>query len=129
MEISVQIIQVLDELCRRFGIVIDWTQANVIPYFQELAQKLVTYEFFTSIAYIIMGGVVFLTALIFYIRIAKNEFEIVDEFAGSVFFCIGVLLIIAMFALIMVQVFDLIACKTLPEKVMLDYIQSIIKSK
>ena len=120
----------LDELCRKFGIVIDWTQANVIPYFQELAQKLVTYEFFTSIAYIIMGGVVFLAALIFCIRIAKNKYKIGDDdFAGFLSFCIGVLLIISMFALIMVQVFDLIACKTLPEKVMLDYIQSVMKSK
>lgn len=37
--LSDQIISVLDALCEKFGIAIDWTSQNVIPYIQLLAKK------------------------------------------------------------------------------------------
>ena len=39
MQVSDQIIQVLDALCEKFGIVINWSGENVIPYLQELIKK------------------------------------------------------------------------------------------
>ena len=41
---SQQIIEVLDYLFEKFGIAIDWTSENVMPYIQELAGKIVTYN-------------------------------------------------------------------------------------
>lgn len=32
MEVSKQIIEVLDNLCEKFGVVIDWNAKNVLPY-------------------------------------------------------------------------------------------------
>lgn len=32
MTVSDQIINVLDALCEKFGLVIDWTSENVVPY-------------------------------------------------------------------------------------------------
>lgn len=39
MQVSEQIIYVLDELAKRFGMVIDWTQQNVMPTVYEICGK------------------------------------------------------------------------------------------
>ena len=48
MEVSDQIIKVLDEVGKRFGLAIDWTQQNIVPYLQELSHKIINYEIWTS---------------------------------------------------------------------------------
>lgn len=40
--ISDEIIKVLDDLCERFGIVIDWASENVVPQLTVLCEKLIT---------------------------------------------------------------------------------------
>lgn len=50
MNVSEQIIQVIDALCNKFGIAMDWTGENVIPYFETLCEKLIKYEIATSLA-------------------------------------------------------------------------------
>lgn len=32
MQVSDQIIQVLDAICDKFGLAVDWTSTNVLPY-------------------------------------------------------------------------------------------------
>ena len=39
--VSNQIIEVLNEICNKFGLAIDWTSKNVQPYLQELIAKCV----------------------------------------------------------------------------------------
>lgn len=39
MQVSNQIIEVLDYLCSKIGITIDWTESNVLPYVQTLLEK------------------------------------------------------------------------------------------
>ena len=41
---SDEIIKVIDELGKRFGIVIDWSSENVLPYIQELARRFIIYK-------------------------------------------------------------------------------------
>ena len=55
MTVSAQIIEVLDALCAKMGIVIDWTSENVIPYVTELAGKYITFEIATSIAWLVIS--------------------------------------------------------------------------
>ena len=38
-----EIIKVLDDLAKRFGLAIDWTAENVWPYIEQLGQRFVTY--------------------------------------------------------------------------------------
>jgi len=45
-----EIIKVLDNLGEKFGIAIDWSSANVVPYLQDLMTRIVKYETYTSIA-------------------------------------------------------------------------------
>ena len=45
---SEEIIKVLDALAEKFGVAVDWTSANVIPYLEQLCSKCVNYEIATS---------------------------------------------------------------------------------
>lgn len=48
MSFSSQFIEVLDALCAKFGIAVDWTSQNVVPYLTDLAARIITYEISTS---------------------------------------------------------------------------------
>lgn len=52
---SEEIIKVLDNLAERFGVAVDWTSINVIPYLQELCSKYITYEIATSVTWLVIG--------------------------------------------------------------------------
>ena len=54
MSFSSQFIEVLDALCDKIGIAIDWTSQNVMPYVTDLATRIITYEISTSAAWIII---------------------------------------------------------------------------
>lgn len=47
--VSDQIIQVLDALCEKFGMAIEWGQSNIIPYVQKLLEKWVMYNIISQI--------------------------------------------------------------------------------
>lgn len=50
-----EIIKVLDDLSQRFGIAVDWSSQNMIPYLQTLGNKLVHYEIGMALMYITIG--------------------------------------------------------------------------
>lgn len=37
--------QTLQELAKQFGLALNWGDKNVIPYLQDLAKRVITYEF------------------------------------------------------------------------------------
>ena len=49
------IIKVLNELCDKFGIAIDWTSDNVVPYLQDLMVRYSKYVCYTSIMWLVIG--------------------------------------------------------------------------
>ena len=44
MEVSNQIIEVLDYLSAKMGIVVDWTAENMVPYLTDLIERMVSYQ-------------------------------------------------------------------------------------
>lgn len=52
---SEEIIKVLDALAEKFGLAVDWTSANVIPYLEQLCGKYVNYEIVTSVIWLLFG--------------------------------------------------------------------------
>ena len=56
MTVSSEIIEVLDYLGEKFGIAIDWTSNNVLPYLQALVDKFIKWEIFTSIVWIAIAA-------------------------------------------------------------------------
>ncbi len=132
---SDQIIAVLDDLSKRLGIAANWTSENIVPYAQELMQKIVRYELATSIAWIIIGFIVIMIASIVFKYLKKHpKLFVVDhsygeDRSGRIFCYIALILIIAMFTTnILVQCFDIIKCITFPEKVVFEYVQDVINS-
>lgn len=58
MTVSEQIIQVLDNLGEKFGLAIDWSPENILPYANELMNKAVSYELWihiTALTLIVIG--------------------------------------------------------------------------
>ena len=137
--VSNQIIEVLNALCEKFGIAIDWTGQNVLPYVQELMKKIVNYEFWTSVGWIVIWAIfifAFFKPIHWYIknRYNKNnriiEFITDDEYyfyIGSSCFLVlgGIWTIISIIGAI-TQIMDIITCLTFPEKIIFNMIQSMM---
>lgn len=80
-----EIIKVLDALCDKVGIVIDWTSENILPQLEELSCKLVSYELWTSVFWRVMGGLLTIASLVLFVigvhsSVVKNQlhYEEVD---------------------------------------------------
>lgn len=123
MNVSQQIINVIDNLCQKFGIAIDWTAANVLPYITTLCEKYIHWETSTSIAWIIIASSCAFIALIAAIFICKF-----CCWCGVEWVMFGFVLLISI-CVIGQQVFDIIECKTFPEKAIYEYVTYLINNK
>lgn len=48
MTFSEQFIQVMDEVFRRVGIMVDWTSQNIVPYLVDFSERFIQYEIFKN---------------------------------------------------------------------------------
>lgn len=119
---SDEIIKILDDLAKRFGIAIDWSSKNVVPYLKELFGKFINYELYTSIVWILLG----IIAIILGIFLIKNATKLDD--VDGMFFIIGFGIFISFIGLgiIFAQIYDIIACMTFPEKILFDAIEGYL---
>ena len=124
MTISSEIIEVLDYLGEKFGIAIDWTSNNVLPYLQTLADKFIKWEISTSIVWIAIAAFV-MVGMIVLINL-KGIREINEETYGMLWIPIIVLIIIS-FIVICIQIFDIVECNMFPEKALYDFIKVMLK--
>lgn len=117
MQISDEVIKILEYLGEKIGVTIDWTSNNVLPYVEQLCKKFILWETNTSFAWIwIAGGVVILSlvlAILIHCSLCGDGVE---------WFIFGVITLAAI-VVIGCQVFDIIECQTFPEKAIYDYIQ------
>lgn len=65
--------QTLQELAKQFGLVFDWGNENVIPYLRDLANRVVTYEFYSSTFYTIVGIIIILIGIIIFKITSKSD--------------------------------------------------------
>lgn len=124
MKVSSEIIEVLDYLGEKFGIAIDWTSNNVLPYLQTLADKFIKWEISTSIVWIIIAVFV-MVGMIVLINL-KRVREINEETYGMLWIPIIVLIIVS-FIVICIQIFDIVECNMFPEKALYDFIKIMLK--
>lgn len=66
MQISDEIIKVLEYLCTKIGLTIDWTSSNVLPYVEQLCGKFVKWEMGTSFTWIGIAIIATIITLIFF---------------------------------------------------------------
>lgn len=120
MQISSEVIKVLEYLGDKFGLVIGWSSENILPYVSQLCEKFIVWETNTSIAWIVIMGICVVLALALAITIECLTYD--ADFIWTVF----VFVLAISVSVIGFQIFDIIECKTFPEKALFDYIQNYI---
>ncbi len=132
MLLSDEIIKVLEYLCQKLGVTIDWTSENVMPMFEQLCKNYIKYEIATSVALLIFGLCLAVIGCLF-VKPAKRKWMefCEDGYEGDmvvsvVCWCIFAVLVIISLAIIPTQVIDLIKCITFPELKIFEYIQSLM---
>ena len=117
MKISDEVIKILEFLCDKIGFTIDWTSNNVLPYLEQLCEKFIKWEINTSYAWIAIMCCAIVFTFIFSMIVWKTCDW--DNFEWVIFVGVVVISIIV----IGIQIFDIIQCNTIPEKVIYDYIR------
>nr|DAQ39419.1 MAG TPA: Poxvirus virion envelope protein A14 [Caudoviricetes sp.] len=123
---SNEIIKVLDHLCDRFGIAIDWSSNNVMPYLQDLMVRITKYVIYTNILWLvisilIIGATVF--ALVKIIKVTReNRYD--WDFIVGISSLIGSIIIIIFFLTGMYACQNLIEVNTVPEKYIIEMIRN-----
>lgn len=123
---SEEIIKVLDALCAKFGVAIDWTSQNVLSYTKELIEKFIRYEIATSIMWAILGIALFVICVIVAKIFIPKAIE--DYWYESYYVLPAILSILAgmiAFLVFFKQACDITTCLAFPEKMIFDYIQNI----
>ena len=117
---SDELIKTFDYLLSQFGITVDWTSENVLPYLQTLAEKLVQFEINTSIMSLVVGVVVLTVGVWIFVK------DIKDWDSGV--FILGVILIIVAGIVCCCQVYDIIKCVSFPELYVFEYIKHALNT-
>lgn len=135
MTVSDQIIGVLNALCERFGIIVDWTANNVLPYTQDLCKRIVTFTIATDIAIIIfmLISLIIFGCVFKYCLKKYNEASYSDEdgwivgsiISGIVFsaFVIANIIVIPSYTM------DIIKACTIPELTIIEMVEGLIEAK
>lgn len=130
---SDEIIKILDDLGERFGVAIDWSSKNVMPYLEDLASRFTSYEVLTSIMWIVIAVIVIIGCSIGIhkvIKYANKKIEKALYYSGwseGKPLLVGILILLIGNAIIIIitQIIDIITCYTIPEKMILEYLNSI----
>lgn len=129
---SEEIIKILDDLGRRFGILIDWSSENILPYLQDLMSRFIKYDIAINI-FAIIFGIIFLIITIFAIRKIKKDkkeiqyYELLDEGLPQFFIiCISIIIMLYTF---LVPPTKIIQDIYLPEKSIYEYIKSEVQDE
>ena len=117
---SDELIKTFDYLLSQFGIAVDWTSENVLPYLQTLAEKLVRFEINTSIMGLVVGVVVLTVGVWIFVK------DIKDWDSGV--FILGAILIIVAGIVCCCQVYDIIKCVSFPELYVFEYIKHALNT-
>lgn len=126
MEMNDQIVTAIDHLCSKFGLAIDWTGENVMPYLQDLCARYIQYEMWSSV-----GLGVFLIALMivmaFWLRFCFRKYDNSSWYSNwDVVWYVSLILGVTLYisgAISLVCVVDtVIKCSTIPEAVFVSYL-------
>ena len=126
--VSDQSIKVLDNLGEKFGLAIDWSSKNIQPYLKELMEKCVNYTFTIDVIWLCIATLLLIVGIILLtmgLKVKKKHNYWDDTESAFVTFSV-----LAFGATILICIFDvpeMIACKTFPEKVIIDMAQSYLQ--
>ena len=124
---SEEIIKVLDNLAQKFGIAIDWTSQNVMPYLKDLTSRYIEYKNLIAVVELIIAVVLIVAGIVCIIKLIKWTKK--DEYYDCELFfwgILGSLLIIALgISLIIGNTMGIIQNICMPEMTILEYIKTL----
>lgn len=131
MTVSEQIIQVLDNLGEKFGLAIDWSSENILPYASELMNKAVSYELWMNIGTLAFIGIgMIIPWTIFFKTIKNKDFDWYDySKTGLIAFVSIIVAVVFSMIFIFCAIYcipTIIACLIFPEKIIFDIVQSML---
>ena len=134
MENNNKVVEIINVLCDKLGVAIDWTSENVLPYVQDIMSRFIKMEIAKSVLNIcFIVVIVGFTGCLLIVcgKKAKNtwgEYDWTFWNYGTIVsgVVLGVCLVVALI-LIPGYVTNIIECTALPEKVFLDYILNYTK--
>lgn len=132
MQVSEQMIAVLDNLAQRFGVAIDWSRENVLPYVQELAAKYIKWEISTSVVSLIFGVLCIAGCVVGFICAHWYHHNYCDDWdyegiGTGLIIAASVICGMAGVAWIFHEILDIMRCCTFPELQILNYLQNLIR--
>ena len=148
MNFSEQVISILDDLSKRFGVVVDWSSENILPYAQDLCTRMTKYELVKHISTLIILIIMMIIGItllgkvfsewknikkgklenndsIYFERVQYRGIELTG--IGWTFIIVGSIIMLITVMCIPCCIEDIIECVYLPEKVIIDTIQGYLK--
>lgn len=130
---SEEIIKVLDELGKRFGIVIDWSNQNIIPYLQELLKRFICYRNITACVWIIISIAMTISGVVMIKFLNKwkksdnynKSYDSEDDLLAVLGYVFSICIIALGIGLIIGNMFGIVKNICMPEMVVYEYITSI----
>ena len=121
--VAEQIIEVIECLAQKFGIAIDWSAENLLPFAEHLSGRIVDWKIAQSWFWIIFCGIFFIAGIVCTICSFK-----VDDYGFS---CglglLGTLALLGFGAGLGVYIYELVKALTFPELAILEYIKTFIQ--
>ena len=126
---SKELIQALNQLADKFGMAVDWTGQNVLPYMQELMSRIIRFEVITS-AFWLFWGMLHLLSTVLWMKLfryaqMKCEEDKWSDWDFGRYCVIGGMVVTIIIGLLIIacQCDDILRCVMLPESIILRYIR------
>lgn len=130
-----EILEALNQLTDKFGIAVDWSNQNALPYLRDLMGRLVRYEIITSVVRLTVGALFVLSAIwwLKFIKYARKKYEDIGGFndwdvAATVATFAMFIVVLLGIIIVLCQIDDIIQCVVLPEGIILKYIKGVTAS-
>ena len=127
--IADQIIQVINDLCQKFGIVMNWSKETLLPIAEHLGGRIIDWHIAVDLFWIILCGIFFIAGIICMICAVKCMIKY-DDIEGDMvigLFAVGAIASVIFLIGLCCNIFELVKCLTFPELKILEYIQSFMQ--
>ena len=125
-----EVIKILDHLGSQFGLAIDWTSDNVLPYLSELSNKYINWRISSDIFYLILSVAMILISILSWIVLNKkyDGYSDWEDFMRVLIAIVCFCVIGIFFIVLLVNCYDIIKCCTCPEIAIAGYIKAYLNN-
>ena len=134
MTVADQIIQVIEELCAKFGIAVDYTAEQIMPVFQDLIGRYSNYIILSKTAFLILdvlleGGLIFAVYRMYRAYHNENSQFYLDDGVEIALFLFSIMAVVGLvlsFTFVLMSVQQIIQAFTIPEMAFLNGIKNML---